>query len=38
TLLNQALVKDNKLTVAQFIQNANKAATVVAYKRFSLND
>lgn len=38
TLLNQALVKDNKLTVAQFIHNANPEATVVAYKRFSLND
>jgi elongation factor Ts len=38
TLLNQALVKDNKLTVAEFIRNANKEATVVAYKRFSLND
>ena len=38
TLLNQALVKDNKLTVAQFIKNANPEATVVAYKRFSLND
>lgn len=38
TLLNQALVKDNKLTVAQYIQNADKDATVIAYKRFSLND
>lgn len=38
TLLNQALVKDNKTTVGQFIKNANKEATVVAYKRFSLND
>lgn len=38
TLLNQALVKDNKLTVAQYIDSAVKGATVVAYKRFSLND
>ncbi len=38
TLLNQALVKDNKMTVGQFIKNANPSATVVAYKRFSLND
>lgn len=38
TLLNQALVKDNKLTVEQYIKQANADATVVAYKRFSLND
>lgn len=38
TLLNQTLVKDNKLTVAQFISNSVKGATVSAYKRFSLND
>lgn len=38
TLLNQALVKDNKLTVEAYIKKANPAATVVAYKRFSLND
>jgi elongation factor Ts len=38
TLLNQALVKDPKMTVRQFIKNADKEATVVAYKRFSLND
>ncbi len=38
TLLSQALVKDPKLTVEQYIKAANPAATVVAYKRFSLND
>ncbi|MDR2886112.1 MAG: translation elongation factor Ts [Rikenellaceae bacterium] len=38
TLLNQALVKNNKITVAQFIKDAVADATVVAYKRFSLND
>jgi elongation factor Ts len=38
TLLSQALVRDNKLTVEQYIKAANPAATVVAYKRFSLND
>jgi elongation factor Ts len=38
TLLNQTLVKDNKLSVDQFIKQANGEATVVAYKRFSLND
>lgn len=38
TLLNQSLVKDNKVTVDAYIKKANPAATVVAYKRFSLND
>ncbi len=38
TLLNQTLVKDGKLSVRAYIQAADKEATVVAYKRFSLND
>ena len=38
TLLSQALVKNPKQSVEQFIQEADKEATVVAYKRFSLND
>ncbi len=38
TLLNQALVKNPKVTVRQFIAEADKDAKVVAYKRFSLND
>lgn len=38
TLLNQALVKNPKITVGQFIKEADKDATVVAFKRFSLND
>jgi elongation factor Ts len=38
TLMNQSLVKDPKSTVAQFIKAADKDATVIAYKRFSLND
>lgn len=38
TLLNQALVKNNKITVGAYIKGADKDATVVAYKRFSLND
>ena len=38
TLLNQALVKDNKITVDQHIKNSDKDATVTVYKRFSLND
>lgn len=38
TLLEQSFVKDPKMTVAQYIQSADKEATVVAYVRFSLND
>jgi elongation factor Ts len=38
TLLNQALVKNPKVTVGQFIAEADKDAKVIAYKRFSLND
>ncbi len=38
TLLSQALVKNPKMSVEQFIKEADKEATVVAYKRFSLND
>ncbi len=38
TLLRQPLVKNNKMNVEQFIKEAVKDATVVAYKRFSLND
>lgn len=38
TLLNQSLVKNPKITVAQFIKEADKDATIVVYTRFSLND
>jgi len=38
TLLSQPLVKNNKLSVGQYIKEADKEATVVAYKRFSLID
>ena len=38
TLLNQALVKNNKISVATYIKQDTPDATVVAYKRFSLND
>ena len=38
TLLSQELVKNNKLSVEAYIKEADKDATVVAYKRFSLND
>ena len=36
TLLSQALVKNPKQSVEQFIKEADKEATVVAYKRFAL--
>lgn len=38
TLLSQPLVKNNKLSVEAYIKQADAEATVVAYKRFSLND
>ncbi|MBP3356110.1 MAG: elongation factor Ts [Rikenellaceae bacterium] len=38
TLLNQEFVKNPKQTVAAYIKAADAEATVVAYKRFSLND
>lgn len=38
TVLNQALVKNNKITCGQYIKQDNADATVVAYARFSLND
>jgi len=36
-LLQQEYVKDPKLTVAQFLDNASKGLTVTAFKRFTLN-
>jgi len=38
TLLAQALVMNNKISVEQYIHESDKDATVVAYHRFSLND
>ena len=38
TLLCQAFVKNPKITVADHIKASNAEATVVAYKRFTLND
>ena len=35
TLLNQPLVKNNKISVGAYIKQADAEATVVAYKRFS---
>ncbi len=37
TLLNQEFVKDNKKTVAQYLNDAEKGLTVTAFKRVSLS-
>jgi elongation factor Ts len=37
TLLNQDFVKDNKMTIRQYLQSANKELTVTDFKRYSLN-
>jgi elongation factor Ts len=37
TLLNQDFVKDNKMTIKQYLQSANKDLTVTSFKRFTLN-
>ena len=37
TLLNQEFVKDNKITVKQYLQSFNKDLTVTEFKRFTLN-
>ncbi len=37
TLLNQEFVKDNKMTVKQYMQSANKDLTVTEFKRYTLN-
>ncbi|MFO7844837.1 MAG: translation elongation factor Ts [Bacteroidales bacterium] len=36
TLVNQAFIKDSKLTVKQYIQQANKELTVTTFKRYSI--
>ena len=36
TLLNQDFVKDNKMTIKQYLQSANKDLTVTDFKRYSL--
>jgi len=36
TLLNQEFTKDNKKTVRQYLQDANKDLTVTVFKRFTL--
>jgi elongation factor Ts len=37
TLLNQEFVKDNKITIRQYLQSFNKELTVTDFKRFTLN-
>lgn len=37
TLLNQEFVKDNKMTIRQYLQSVDKELTVTAFKRFTLN-
>lgn len=37
TLLNQDFVKDNKMTIKQYLQSAAKDLTVTSFKRYSLN-
>lgn len=37
TLLNQEFIKDNKLTVRQYLQSVDKDLSVTAFKRFTLN-
>ncbi len=37
TLLNQEFVKDNKVTIKQYLQSADKDLTVSEFKRYSLN-
>ncbi len=38
TLLNQTFVKDNKMDIRQYLQNADKDLTVTIMKRYSLNN
>ena len=37
TLLNQDFIKDNKMTIKQYLQSASKDLTVTEFKRYSLN-
>jgi elongation factor Ts len=38
TLLQQAFVKDNKMSIQQYLQSADKELTVTAFERYSLNN
>jgi elongation factor Ts len=37
TLLNQDFVKDNKMTIRQYLHSISKDLTVTSFKRFTLN-
>ena len=37
TLLEQAFIKDSKMTVAQYMDKASKGLTAIAFKRVTLN-
>jgi elongation factor Ts len=37
TLLNQEFVKDNKITIKQYLEAADKGLTVTSFKRYTLN-
>lgn len=37
TLLNQDFVKDNKMTIKQYLQSANKDLSVTEFRRYNLN-
>jgi elongation factor Ts len=37
TLLNQEFIKDNKMTVAQYLQSIDKGLTATAFKRYALS-
>jgi elongation factor Ts len=37
TLLSQAFVRDNKVTIEQFLDSTEKGLTVTDFKRFSLS-
>jgi elongation factor Ts len=37
TLLNQQFVKDNKISIREYLEHTSKGLTVTAFKRFTLN-
>ena len=37
TLVNQMFVKDNKVTIKQYLDNSSKGLEAIAFKRFTLN-
>jgi elongation factor Ts len=37
TLLNQDFVKDNKMTIRQYLQSVDKELTITGFKRYTLN-